>query len=184
MLPVNLKPLPRIHSFFEANCAMWGVRVILALIEMPDRMVHCIALSHQIEPVENEVLGEKGADYLIQNLEKIPMTDVRALKQVDKELNRQLKIKAERMHLGLDVSAQDEAIFHLIRYRKETTRPNGSIRDFFSVEMKEYQRHRAAITRLMNKARRECPEAHYYVKAHLLSGIYFYWSSKELQLRQ
>jgi hypothetical protein len=181
MLPANLKPLPRISSFLETNCEMWGVRVVLALIEMPDSMVHCIALSHQIEPVESDVLGEKGTDYLIQNLEKIPMTDFRTLKDVDKELNRQIKIKAERMNLGLKVTAQNRLIKQLICYRKETTRPNGSIRDFYSVEMKEYQRHRSAISRLLNKAKLECPEAYYYVKTHLMSGIYFYWSSKSLK---
>lgn len=181
MITNSLKQMPRIAGFFDANCEMWGVRVITALIQMPDKNVHCIALSHQVEPAENRYLGPHGAEKLIQNLEKLPMTDVKTLREVDRELNRLISIKAELKSAGQDFSEQDREIEQLIKYRKECTRPNGTIKDFFCVENREYQRHRSAIKRLLDKAKKECPEAYYYVKSHLQMGIYFYWSSEKLK---
>lgn len=185
MLVQRLKPMPRISRFFEDNCEMWGARVIGALRALPDRMVHSIELCHYLEPPEeNGEFPFDRVDYLINHQSVIPRTDDKALREVDKEMVRLVGIKAERQNRGLDISEVERDLQMLSDYRRENTRPNGRIRNFGDETTKTYQRHMTAIRRLLEKAKAECPEAYYYVKAHLLTGIYFFWSSEDLSANQ
>ena len=144
-------------------------------------MVHSIELCHYLEPPEeSREYPFDRADYLINHQSVIPRTDDKALREVDKEIVRLIAIKAERQSEGLDVSDIERDLQMLSDYRRENTRPNGRIRNFGDDATKTYQRHMIGIRRLMEKARQECPEAYYYVKAHLLTGIYFFWSSEDL----
>jgi hypothetical protein len=184
MNPDLLRPVPHISGYLKANCEMWGVKIVLALIQMPDQMVHCIALSHHLEPEESKSVPAGKVDRLIRDLDKIPMTDDKTLREVDRQINRLIGIKAEKLKLEQDCSDLDAELDALVSYRKQTTRPGGAIRHFYSVEQKEYQRHRAAVSRLLEKAKKECPEAYHYIKSHLLTGTWFFWSSDELTPRK
>jgi len=183
MITQLLKLLPLISGFFEDNCEMWGVRITQALMKMPDQPVHCNALSHLLEPADANLLGPDGLDFLLQNQEKIPLTDEKALKEVKKELTRLTAIKGKKLQRNLDCSAQNREIELLKKYIRECTRPNGVIKAFYSTEQKEYQRHRIAVKRMLDKAKRDCPAAYHYVKAHLQTGVNFFWSSEELKQR-
>jgi len=185
MLVHCLRPLPRISRFFEDNCDMWGARVIGALWALPDRMVHSIELCHYLEPSEES--GEfpfNRADYLIKHQSAIPRTDTWALREVDKEIDSLIGIKAARQSKGLDVSDLERDLQMLSDYRRENTRPDGRIKNFGDEANKTYQRHMTGIRRLLEKAKADCPEAYYYVKAHLLTGTYFFWSSEDLSANQ
>jgi hypothetical protein len=178
-----LKLLPLISRFLEDSCEMWGVRIIRALMKMPDQPVHCNALSILIEPADANLLSPDALNFLLQNQEKIPLTDEKALHEVRQELSRLTAIKAEKRHQDLDFSAQKREIEQLNKYLRECTRPNGDIKAFYSTEQKEYQRHRIAVKRMLDKAKRKCPTAYRYIKAHLQTGVNFFWSSEELNQR-
>jgi hypothetical protein len=181
MLINRLKPKPCISRFFDNNCGMWGAQVIGVLRAFPDKMIHSIELSHYVEPPEGCIeCNPDQADYLVRYESAIPMTDDRTLRQIDAEIIRLVSIKAEKQNLGLDVSDLEAELEMLQDYHRQCTRPNGKIRSFRTGSFQAYQRHMSGIRRLLIKAKAECPEAYYYVKAHLLTGINFCWSSQDL----
>lgn len=170
-----------ISRFLENNRDLWGARIICALRSMPDTNIHCIDLSHLLEPPEDcSKTSPVNMEYLLKSQANIPRIDDRALREIDKEIKRLTALKTKWISLGKDVKELETELTKLIDYRLENTQPNGRIRNFNTQSTQTYQRFRKAINRLMDKALQECPDAYHYLKAHLQTGIYFFWSSEEL----
>ncbi len=169
---------PRVADFLERHSKRWGAKVVILLQSMPDRPVHVLAISLLIAPPEGGSLSYAQVERLIRQNEAIPQTDAVTLKQVNNELNRLIKIKAWREAAGLPRDGgMEAAIDMLCAYHRETTRPNGMIKNFRLETEREYQRHRAAVRRLLKKAKLECPEAYRCIRSHLKTGTWFTWSS-------
>jgi hypothetical protein len=171
--------MPRVDAFLQKHKDRWGVKIVSVLQNYPDEPVHVLQLSHMIEPPAYQGLSPEQVDQLIFKADDIPMTDRTTLRQANRELNRQIKIKEARQKAGLPCDDQDFIIAWLIAYHKGTTRPNGTIKPFRGNAEKEYQRHQAAVRRLLDKAKIECPEAWGYITTHLKMGIYFAWLSDQ-----
>lgn len=175
----NITGEPRVSAFLQKHCDRWGAKIVTVLQMYPDEPVHVLQLSHLIEPPDYGMYGQKQVDRMLLETENIPQTDRITLKQVDTELNRLVKIKAYRLEAGLDCSDLDFKIEVLAAYHRATTRPNGTIKNFRSSADREYQRHQAAVKRLLAKAKKECPEAWAYLTSHLKMGMYFTWLSDD-----
>jgi len=146
----------------------------------PEEPIHVLNLTHMIESPDYSGFSFRQVQQLLLNQSTIPQTDVVTLKQVDNELNRLIKLKAWRQSVEADCSDIDKTIQQLVSYRKETTRPNGTIKGFRSAVEREYQRHQKAIQRLLKKAKKDCPDAYAYIRNHLKSGIYFQWVTDDI----
>jgi hypothetical protein len=172
---------PCISRFLENNRDLWGARVICVIRTMPDTKIHCIDLSHLLEPPEYiSKTSPTNMDSLLKSQATIPRIDDRALREIDKEIKRLTALKIKWISTGKDIKELEIELTKLKAYRLENTQPNGRIRNFNTQSTQTYQRFKKAIKRLMDKALQECPDAYHYLKAHLQTGIYFFWSSVEL----
>jgi len=168
---------PHVNAFLEKHSKRWGVKIIRVLLAAPDEPVQALKLTHLIDPPAYEKLSFVQAERLLNRTEDIPQTDGITLKQVNDEMNRLIKVKAHMMEAGISTDTEDFIIEMLAAYHRETTRPNGTIKNFRTANEREYQRHQAAIKRLLSKAKKECPEAYAYITAHLKTGLYFKWDT-------
>jgi len=166
-----------VSDFLHKNRKRWGTKIVLALQKIPNEPVHVLQLSHLIEPPEYGKFSFEQVERMIKKQEKIPQTDGTTLRQVNNEINRLVKMKANRLEMGVDCTDIITVLEQLVRYREETTRPNRSIKNFRLENGHEYQRHQSAVKRLLQKAKRKCPEAYHYIRSHLKMGTYFIWLS-------
>jgi len=83
----------------------------------------------------------------------IPLTDSKTLQDTKKRLNRLVELKAEYIsNRGCENCPYDTEIAGLVRYLKECTKPNGSIKNHSDEIRRAYRRQYAAIRRLFAKA--------------------------------
>ena len=174
-------PMNNVSAFLQKHGKRRGTKIINVLQSMPNEPVHVLQLSHLIEPPEFGSYSYGQVERLLLKAEELPQTDVKTLKQIDKEINRLVAMKANRMETGADCTDIITVLGQLVRYRDETTRPNGSIKNFRLEEGREYQRHQSAVKRLLKKAKRDCPEAYDYIRSHLKMGTYFTWISDSVR---
>ena len=180
MLPQFLRLLPCVRDFLEQNSGMWGVKVVTAMMQMPERYMHGIRISHFIEPQNSTLVPQSYVEDFIRNEDLIPMTDDGTLKAIDREKARLEGFQAKAVSDGHDCSSAIKQIEALDAYIRQTTRQGRTINNFSSAETREYRRHYMGVKRLLAKSEKECPEAGAFIKAHLIMGVYFFWSEEEL----
>jgi hypothetical protein len=129
-----------------------GSKLLALLLTEPNRPV----LSTVIELALTLKLTLREAEQGFYHPVGIPLTDEQTLRDVDRELQRLIAQKAAYLaqHKAED-SPFDEDIRHLIRYRKQCTKPWGAIKHSDDELRKAYRRHYAAIQRLLARAEKD-----------------------------
>lgn len=162
-----------VYDFLAQHSKLKGAKALNILISMPERPVFCKALSMAVTPIDSKYTVSQ-LEHLIRMQEVIPMTDIKALSEVRKYVNKQTIIKAELTSNGMDTAEVDRKIQLCSKYISETTKPMG-IKKFDTDEKLSYDSITASIRRLLVTAEVECPEAAYNINQHLTTGKYFVW---------
>ncbi len=177
IMPQTANINPAIRDFLLNHSDWWGSKVVFLLQSKPDEPIHVIRLSHMIEPPEFPAQQYESFTRIYESCCGIPQTDTRTIKEIDKCLEKLIIKKAALVANNLDFTHLEAEMQSLIKYRKETTKPNGKIKKFRQETFKELQRHRKAFIRLLDQALIECPEAYYHFKAHVQTGQFYTWIS-------
>lgn len=173
----NVSIKPHIREFMQSHSNLWGTKLVFLLLSKPDEPFHVIRLTHTIEPPEFPAWKYDRFTRAYESNCGIPQTDSQTLKDIDQRLIKLIAIKAELVVNDLDFTHIEKEMQVLVGYRKETTRPNGNIKNFEQETRKEIKRHRTAFQTLLNKAQLECPDAYYCFKRHVQTGLYYKWIS-------
>jgi len=173
----NIKLKPSIRDFLDNHADWWGVKIVYLLFPKPEERFHVCRMSQILDPPDYPAWQLERLNRMLEHANGIPQTDYQTLRDIDKRLERLIATKAELMTAQLDYAYIDKETDALVDYRNETTRPNGNIKNFRQDVHREIQRHRKAFLRLLKAALIECPEAYYYLKAHVQTGLYYMWIS-------
>jgi hypothetical protein len=168
---------PQIFDFLTNHKDLWGSKLVVLLLSRPDEPFHVIRLSHFINPPDCQGWHYEQFTRKYENCCGILQTDTKTLKDIDKRLVKLIAVKAELVVNKLNFTEVETEMQNLLKYRKETTKTNGRIKNFRQEIQNEVQRHRIAFTRLLDKALVECPEAYYLFKQHVQKGKYYKWVS-------
>jgi len=154
-----------------------GAKTIAYLLNHPGQSIPAILLEPAL--LVGFTPGEIARSY--PHLAPIKMTDPTTLRAVDKRLNQLIAQKAGTPSLQNSGTptpqhALDSEIEALVKYRRETTLPGGTIKCFHQDDHKAYFRLTAAISRLLNRAEKDGHyEAVAYIKYHLRRGLRLRW---------
>ncbi|PKN79669.1 MAG: hypothetical protein CVU48_04520 [Candidatus Cloacimonetes bacterium HGW-Cloacimonetes-1] len=173
--------IPKLNELINAYPDSEGAKALRVLTRQPNTDIHCINLTHFIDPPDYSSLNELLSCELspeinpFEAISQIPMTDHQAIREIYSRLNHLLRQKAEI--LGFDPNATTDAldteITALKRYVSQCLRPGGKIRNCNDEERRASQRISVAIKRLLQKAEADHPEAVAIVRNNLKMGLYF-----------
>lgn len=174
-------PQPEISPWLALHQDYIGARLVSHLYANPDRHFYVMDLSGYLDGGGILLPVDHGL-YVRFREEKIPMTDAQTIAACHRELKTLIPLIASALDLGSYALAERlfGAFDKIRRYLMETTTPRGRIRFFPNAEQREYQRLLQAFRRILDLARREYPEAYYYIKQHVKTGATFAWL-KELR---
>lgn len=171
MLPHNLILEPCLCSFLEEHADLQGVKLLNILLEQ-ERPVHCIRLCQLADIYPRRILPY-GSNLV--RFEPIPMTDRQTLADLNRELNRTIRLIALREGQNLPSEDLKEKLEKLTAYRIECSFPNGRIKRFNPEEKRAYDAVSLAFRRLKGIAFRVNKEAFNALSKHLKIGYYVCW---------